>query len=421
MLHQEPAGWMDSRARTRGAEHSQIEALAYRSRPVGHFSLADLDELLRSAQHRNRSEGLTGLLIYDRGFIFQWLEGPMPGLQRVWNSIRRDPRHVDIKVLRQETVPKRFFGGWDMRLASRARGEIDRTLTVMRAPHELLTKLRLQPNSLADRGWDKVFSDAILPRLRSVWEARHTVIPAGWHAHRGAADEFAGALQSADGEAAPRYVDALLDQGVGLSTLFREVFEPAARCLGGLWEEDHCDAFHFTLAMGRLQLAARRLTANMAGDAHRNHHGHAVLVVPQPGENHGLTATMDSALFARDGWEVSHRVAMDNNGLDDLLHAQWFDVLDLSLSTAVRRDHDLPAMRLTIDAARAASLNPALSVIVGGRSFVERPDAYRDVGADVACVTCADSPTAARQLLRTLTPTLLLGADASPLALATAS
>jgi hypothetical protein len=82
-----------------------------------------------------------------------------------------------------------------------------------------------------------------------------------------------------------------------------------------------------------------------------------------------------------------------------MLHAQWYDVLELSLSGAVRREQQLPAMRVTIRAARAASLNPALAVIVDGRSFFDRPQAYLDVGADVGCGTSTDAVPAAEHLL----------------------
>ena len=68
--------------------------------------------------------------------------------------------------------------------------------------------------------------------------------------------------------------------------------------------------------------------------------------------------------------------------LDTLLANTWFDALDLSLSTAFGRDGWLPRMRATVAHARAASRNPALVVVVGGRVFGAASDAGQQVGAD---------------------------------------
>ena len=403
MMH---PGSVDARSRTRDCAAKPVAVLAYRSRPVSPPSMTELDQILVSAQRRNRSEGLTGLLIYDQGHYFQWLEGPRRGLMRVWESIRADPRHREFKILRRQTIPVRLFDGWDMRLACRTRGEIDRVLAVMQAPHELLTRLQMQPSSLADSAWDRVFAEDVIPRLRPSPAAAgrnnlEKLSSSIWHAHREAGAELAVALQSVDPDATALYIDMLINQGAGIQPLFHEVFEPAARFLGHSWESDRCNGFDVTLAMGRLQLEVRRLTSCLQPAAQV---GHAVLVAPQPGEVHSLGARMCAELFCEDGWDVSTEIAIDDDGLRDVLHDRWFDILELCSSTALRRDHRLPAMRVTIGAARAASLNPALAVMVDGRSFFERPQAYLEVGADMSCGTSTDVVGAAHRLLRSHNP-----------------
>jgi hypothetical protein len=374
-----------------------------------------LDTILRKAQERNRAEGLSGLLIYDQGCFFQWLEGPKLNLARVWDSIRRDPRHRDIKVLRQETLAARFFAGWDMRLARRTRGDIDRILKQMEAPQELLSRMPVQPAILAASVWDQLITDVVIPTLRSVHPGQHRdlrVTVAGltsglqrhattiWHAHRDAGADLARTLLSVEPLETERFIDSLLEQGADLEPLFHEVFEPAARCLGGSWDDDACDDFTLTVAMGRLQIEARRLGSTL-GNHLPAHSGHTMLVALQPGEDHGLNAAMGSELLMREGWDVSHEFPRNDNMLRDILHEQWFDVLDISQSAALLRDHRLPALRFTILAARAASLNPALAVIVDGRSFFERPQAYLEVGADIGCGTSLDLAPAAQLLLDT--------------------
>jgi hypothetical protein len=111
---------------------------------------------------------------------------------------------------------------------------------------------------------------------------------------------------------------------------------------------------------------------------------------------------MASELFWRDGWDVSVESPTSDTMLTDLVHDHWFDVLDLSLSGAYRREDQLQAMSVSVRAAQAASLNPALAVIVNGRAFVERPSSYFAVGADAACVTVVESVGIAQRLLDSL-------------------
>lgn len=418
MLHQDSGAWIGDGVRSSHADG--VSVLAYRSRAVAPPSEYDLAELLRCAQERNHIERLTGLLIYDQGYFFQWLEGPEPALNRVWNSIRRDARHRDIEILREQVLPERFFGAWDMRLARRTRDGLDATLAVAKAPDDLLRKLQDRPAVLADCAWDRIFADVVVPtigikhavpfsdtrRPESMFRPADLHPVAGiWHASRKAGAELAGALLAADDRESALYVHKLIGEGAMMEPLFREVFEPAARCLGGLLEDGRLNDFTVTLAMGRLQLEVRRLSASIARDDYSIKPGHAILIAPQPGEPHGLTASMGSELFWRNGWDVSCEFPNTDNALRVLVRDHWFDVLDLSLSGALLRDQDLQAMRVTIRAAQASSMNPALAILVEGRSFFERPRAYLDVGADIGCASSTDAVLTAERLLDALTCT----------------
>ena len=420
MLHQDSGPRIGVGEGVRGAHTDSICMLAYRSRAVRPPNEAELAELLRLAQERNHAERITGLLIYDQGYFFQWLEGPEAPLFRIWNSVRRDHRHREIEILREQTLQERFFASWDMRLARRTRDGFDAALTVAKAPEDVLRKLRSRPTVLADSAWDRVFADVVVPRLG----LKHSVpfvdnritdldfkpgdlhpVAGIWHASRKAGAELAGALLSADARESALYVHGLIGQGAKVEPLFREVFEPAARCLGSWLEDGRCDDFNVTLAMGRLQLEARRLSAAVVREDYAIRPGHAILIAPQPGEPHGLTATMGSELFFRDGWDVVCEFPNTDSALRGLVRDQWFDVLDLSLSSALLREHELQAMRVTIRAVQASSMNPALAILVEGRSFFERPRAYLDVGADIGCVSSTDAVLTAHRLLDALAST----------------
>jgi hypothetical protein len=380
---------------------SGVSMLVYRSRAVSLPTERDLDQLLRKAQERNRRESLTGLLIYDQGSYYQWLEGPPASLARVWDAIRRDPRHRDAQILREQPIPKRFFEAWDMRLAVRAKTDSDTGLAFVASDQLPPSERATPPTVLPGTAWDEIFSDVVVPKLKAAHLPTPVPVALVWHADAAAPAILAG-TSLADEGAAAHYLNGLIDQGASLETLYQEVFEPAARYLGGLWYDDEKSDAEITLGLSRLQVEVRRLGATIPHPLHVIKPGHAVLVAPQPGEPHGVTAAMSSELFWRDGWEVSCEYPSTDQVLVDLVHDSWFDVLDLSLSGAYRRDDRLQAMGSSIRAAQAASLNPALAVIVNGRAFVERRHTYFSVGADAACVTVVESVATAQRLLDTL-------------------
>lgn len=98
---------------------SSLSAVIYRSRAVVPQADLDLFYLLAHARRRNETLGLSGLIVYDRSYFFQWLEGDDVDLGKVWNSIRRDTRHTEITVLADQTIPIRLFDDWHMRFAHR--------------------------------------------------------------------------------------------------------------------------------------------------------------------------------------------------------------------------------------------------------------------------------------------------------------
>lgn len=98
---------------------NNLSAVIYRSRALTLQSDLDLFHLLSQARDRNARLELSGMIVYDRGFFFQWLEGNDAQLGDVWNSIRRDSRHHDVLVLADQRIPDRLFQNWHMRFAHR--------------------------------------------------------------------------------------------------------------------------------------------------------------------------------------------------------------------------------------------------------------------------------------------------------------
>ncbi len=129
---------------------SKLSTLVYHSRAIQLFSEIDLLYLLAAARSRNQSEGLTGLLVYDEGQFFQWLEGPALPLQRVWTAIRQDPRHEAVEVIADSEIPMRLFSDWHMQFAHRA-GKTARYIDgLIEAPEDVLVALRQNPRRVPE-------------------------------------------------------------------------------------------------------------------------------------------------------------------------------------------------------------------------------------------------------------------------------
>ena len=78
-----------------------------------------MQDILRTARHRNQSLGLTGCLHHEDGLFFQWVEGPRFRLFRLIDVLREDDRHLNFTVLDQGPLQQRLFTEWEMRFSDR--------------------------------------------------------------------------------------------------------------------------------------------------------------------------------------------------------------------------------------------------------------------------------------------------------------
>jgi hypothetical protein len=398
--------WIERNGQTADAVSATnpLCALVYRSRAVQKLSGPELNWLTQIAQARNRAASITGVFVYDGECFYQWLEGPRDSVSRVMESIRNDRRHTDIEILDHRPAAARQFGGWAMKLATHGRVTGPRGLDTIEAPAELLTDLHLHPdyapallvrlspgsNHAPSTGLptvrggsldggavlQDVIRSAVIPQLLSAYQP----LPMR-HGHA-RVSQLAELLIATESQPAIDLMMRLRERVASTGALVSSMVEPAARALGDLWLDDACSEFDVSIGLARLQTALRQMgtavTPLYAGDAPPP----AVLVVPEPGERHLLGAALDSDVLWSAGWAPHSEFPASDSALEDLVDDHWFDALDLSLSTALRREHWLPRVAKTIAKARRASRNPGLVIIVGGRAFAELDDARAAVGAD---------------------------------------
>lgn len=411
---------------TRSETHTQadldqaaplLSTMVYRSRATVPMQTSALQDLLRTAQARNHAEGITGLLVYDQGSFFQWMEGPAESIARVWDSVRRDPRHTDVEVLETKPTQTRFFADWDMKLATRRGFEQTRGTNFAEIAPALMDSLYRRPGAatsllaaLAPKpiGHNsealapeqtgatlrRVLESVVIPRLA----ARHGASPLRAPAIDPRAAELAKLAIAADPQAAFDLVAQVHARAGSFGPLCASLFEPAARSLGDLWDADDCSEVDVTMGLMRLQTAVRQLTEGMTRGTGIGLP--VVLVTPQPGEVHLLGAALDAEMLWQAGWDAHAEFPRTDSALQDLVAGSWFDVVDLSLSPAFRREDSMSKMARTIERVRDASMNPSLVVVVGGRLFVDRSDAGVAVGADASLNSSGQVGTVALQALR---------------------
>ncbi len=91
--------------------------LVYSSAATEPFSAPALAKLLATARARNDLFNITGMLLYHSGSFLQVLEGPESGIDMIYRSIARDPRHTSTKVLVRQEIARREFEKWSMGFA----------------------------------------------------------------------------------------------------------------------------------------------------------------------------------------------------------------------------------------------------------------------------------------------------------------
>jgi hypothetical protein len=400
----------------------QLASIVYRSQAAAALSDYDIYELVQAAQTKNAQNAITGLMLYDEGRFYQWLEGPPENVARLMGAITRDPRHTNVEILSDKPASARQFGDWKMRLATSGARSIHSLNNVVVPSVAELDDLRAHPDHaravLAGFSDDElpvestsngplrgpagailkdIIVTAVLPELvsrRAVQEHEPS-----WPIDK-RARALADLLVGPNSEAALDLLRTLQDSDGAIRHLYENLIEPTARRLGDLWGADLCSELDVSLGLSQLQRAVRVLNEEVqAPTMPKGLYLPAVLIVPEPGEAHMLNSVLDSDALTSAGWDPLLEFPTSDEALQDLMADSWFDALDLSLSASFRRDNWLPRVTKTIALARHASRNPAVVVVVGGRIFAEDKTAGAKVGADAAAGTAMKTGRAIRERL----------------------
>ncbi len=193
---------------------------------------------------------------------------------------------------------------------------------------------------------------------------------------------------------AREFVTAMRDRHVPVETILLDLLAPTAKLLGEMWEEDDVDFAQVTIALCCLQQVLRDVSGVFdAPKAVSTDGSYRALLAPVPGEQHIFSVLLVDEFFRRANWDVWTMPAATETELLDLVRRESFDMAGLSVSCEAW----LPELKKLIVCLRAASRNPGLVIMVGGRPFVENPALVASVGADA---TASDGRQAAFEARR---------------------
>ena len=88
--------------------------LLYASRAAKSVNAKVIAAILAECQTNNPARGITGVLCYSDEIFLQVLEGGRDSVCETFNTIVRDPRHEQVRLLHFEEISERRFGGWTM-------------------------------------------------------------------------------------------------------------------------------------------------------------------------------------------------------------------------------------------------------------------------------------------------------------------
>jgi len=86
----------------------------YASRAATALTSAMVEDILERSRVNNPANGITGILCYSGDVFIQVLEGGRDEVCELYNSIARDGRHSNVRLLMFEEIGERKFSNWTM-------------------------------------------------------------------------------------------------------------------------------------------------------------------------------------------------------------------------------------------------------------------------------------------------------------------
>jgi len=182
-------------------------------------------------------------------------------------------------------------------------------------------------------------------------------------------------------------------QGHLLADIYVGGIAPAARLVGERWTADEFDFVHCTIAHSRLHQILYEFSGEFLSEAYSEPNGLSLLLMSEPGSQHGLGIFMVSEFFRQAGWTVTLAAPQDIAEFKRSFHSDWFDAVALSIST----ERHLDAVSKAVAELQVSAVNPNLQIFVGGPQACAAPDKLSWPGTHVLNVNARQAVAAVTQ------------------------
>jgi methanogenic corrinoid protein MtbC1 len=193
---------------------------------------------------------------------------------------------------------------------------------------------------------------------------------------------FTDLILTDDTAGTANFVDGLRARGTRADALFLDLLGPSALLLGEFWTADVCSFADVTMGVFRLKRVLRDLVPVFHAEVAPRAETRRALLVPAPGEQHGLGLQIVAEFLRRAGWSVWSGVPESRQAMLDMVRQEWFALVGLSTACTDRLESLASVVRLI----RRASRNPQVGVMVGGPVFIDHPELATAIGADATAV-----------------------------------
>ena len=95
-----------------------LVSMTYASRANQDVSANDFNEILQQAQQNNAANGITGMLVFNKTYFLQTIEGPRAQINHLLSELLADRRHHDLQVIETREIKHREWSQWSMNYAS---------------------------------------------------------------------------------------------------------------------------------------------------------------------------------------------------------------------------------------------------------------------------------------------------------------
>ena len=160
-------------------------------------------------------------------------------------------------------------------------------------------------------------------------------------------------------------------QGHSLKDTYLFGITGSARLIGELWSRDALDFVNVTIALSRLHRVMHEFSQEFLSEGNSESNGLSLLLMTEPGSQHGLGVFMLSEFFRQAGWRVTLASPQDIVDFKRIFLSDWFDAVVLSIST----NRQIDAVAQSLPELSKTTANPNLKIYVGGPMAQLSPEA----------------------------------------------